>query len=300
MIDPISAYLDTLKGELAGNDAATLQDALSDAEDHLRSALANLLEEQPELSQEEALASIIEDFGEPDEVASAYKEIETRFPPALARPHQPRKRGFWGSFFGVITEPRTWGALLYMILSLVTGIIYFTWVVTGLSTSAGLIILIIGLPFFGLFLLSVKGIALVEGRIVEALLGIQMPRRPVFIDSQLSLWGRFKVLVSDSRTWLAMLYMLLMLPLGTIYFSLFITILSTSLAFLATPILRWVFGQHIVYGDGLMTSVILPSPDYWIPLLVVVGVAMLFGSMHLAKFLGHLHGKFAKFMLVRS
>ena len=28
-------------------------------------------------------------------------------------------------------DPRTYGALLYMLLSLVTGIFYFTWTVTG-------------------------------------------------------------------------------------------------------------------------------------------------------------------------
>ena len=69
-----------------------------------------------------------------------------------------------------------------MLVSLVTGIMYFTWAVTGLSLSVGLLVLIISLPFIGLFFLSVRGIALVEGRIVEALLGVRMPRRPIFVE----------------------------------------------------------------------------------------------------------------------
>ena len=216
---------------------------------------------------------VVEEYGQPEEVAAAYKEIENRIRPALSPSLSQPKRNIVSAFFGVITEPRAWGALLYMLLSLVTGIVYFTWVVTGLSLSAGLLVLIIGLPFIGLFLLSVRGIALVEGRIVEALLGEPMPRRPLFIDKDLNLWKRFKVLVADGRTWLAMVYMALQLPLGIIYFTLFVTLLSVSLSFIATPVLRLIFGPLSIENQhGLITSVILPSPDYWIPILVVASV----------------------------
>ncbi len=40
-------------------------------------------------------------------------------------------------FFGVISDPRAYGALMYMLLSLVTGIFYFTWTITGISLTAG-------------------------------------------------------------------------------------------------------------------------------------------------------------------
>ena len=44
-----------------------------------------------------------------------------------------------------------------------------TWVVTGLSLSLGLLILIVGIPLTVLFFGSVRGLALLEGRLVEAL-----------------------------------------------------------------------------------------------------------------------------------
>ena len=301
MSSQVSEYLEALKREMAGSDPAIIQDALSDAEDHLRSALAAQLELLPDTSENEVLQGVIEEYGQPEEVAGAYKEIEHRIRPALSQPLSRPKRNFVSAFFGVIAEPRAWGALLYMLLAMVTGIVYFTWVVTGLSLSAGLLVLIIGLPFIGLFLLSVRGIALVEGRVVEALLGEPMPRRPLFIDKDLNLWQRFKVLVVDPRTWLAMVYMVLQLPLGIIYFTLYVTLLSVSLSFIATPVLRIIFGPEVIsVQQGLITSVILPSPDYWIPILVVAGVALFFGTIHLAKWMGWLHGRFAKFMLVRS
>ena len=175
MSSSVDEYLTQLKTALQGCDQATVQDALADAEDHLRTALAKARDTQPGVAEADALPTIIEEYGSPEEVASAYREIERRIPPTLAPATHPQNRGFWASFFGVVAEPRRRGALLYMIISLVTGILYFTWAVTGLSLSIGLIVLIISIPFILLFLLSVRGIALVEGRIVEALLGVRMP-----------------------------------------------------------------------------------------------------------------------------
>ena len=67
-----------------------------------------------------------------------------------------------------------------MLLALVTGIFYFTMTVTGLSMSAGLLVLIIGIPFFLLFVGFTRVLALAEGRLVEGLLGQRMPRRPLY------------------------------------------------------------------------------------------------------------------------
>ncbi len=52
-----------------------------------------------------------------------------------------------------------------MLFSLATGIIYFTFAVTGLSLSFGLAILIIGVPFFLTFIGMTRVISLGEGRL---------------------------------------------------------------------------------------------------------------------------------------
>ena len=188
MIQNIEQYLSLLKRELSGCDRATVQDALSDAEEHLRTALNNV-KADGNVCEADVLAQVIEKYGVPEEVAKAYREIEHRLAPALSRPSytdEPEKtegkdeRPFLRRFFGIFADSRAWGACLYLLFSLATGIVYFTWAVTGISLSAGLLVLIIGLPFAGLFILSVRGIGLVEGLIVEALLGIRMPRRPLF------------------------------------------------------------------------------------------------------------------------
>jgi hypothetical protein len=305
MIQSIEDYLSQLKKELSGCDRAIIQDALSDAEEYLRTALNNVTENDATISEADALSQIIEKYGLPKEVATAYREIEHRITPALARisyPEEPEvakkekdERHFLSRFFGVFADSRVWGAFLYLLFSLATGIIYFTWVVTGISLSAGLLVLIIGLPFTGLFILSVRGISLVEGRIVEALLGIRMPRRPQFHRRNMGLWSRFKNIVLDKYTWLSIAYMILQLPLGTIYFSVFITLIALSLSGIAMPILQLGFDIPVNINGG---SYYLAG--WMLALAVVAGILLATLTMHLAKYVGHMHGALAKTLLVRS
>lgn len=296
MTDPVDDYLVKLKDELSGADPATIQDALADAEDHLRAGLAQLTNQKPDLSEDDALRQVVDAYGSQTEVASAYREIEARVPPPLAPRQNGRDRSWVSRFFGVFIDPRAYASLFYMFFSLITGIVYFTWAVTGLSLSVGLFVLIIGLPFIALFLLSVQGIALVEGRIVEALLGVRMPRRPIFSQKHLGMWQRFKALVSDKRSWTTILYMMLQMPLGVIYFTVFVTMLSLGLAGIAAPVLK--YGFDIPFAQINDTSYHIPA--VLMPFVVLVGVLWILLTMHLAKFLGCLHGAYAKALLVRD
>jgi uncharacterized membrane protein len=295
MITSINAYLDELKTNLNGCDPATLRDALSDAEEYLRNGFETVRETQPDITEEAALVELIEDFGSPEEFAADYKIIEARVKP-LQSPSRGTavKNPVLNAIFGIFADPVAWSSLLFMILSLVTGIFYFTWAVTGLSLSAGLIVLIIGIPFMGLFFLSVRGIGLVEGRIVEALLGVRMPRRPVFVDNNVSWWTRFKVLFTSRHTWFALVYMILMLPLGSIYFTLFVTLVSVALAFLAAPIVQ-VFLPFPMVTIGFEQYYL--TPGFSIPCFLI-GFALSVATLNLAKLIGGWHGSLAKAMLV--
>jgi len=155
MFKSVEEYLDVLRNELKGSDAATIQDALADSEEHLRAALTNLHEKQPEMPEEEALTQVIEQYGSADETASAYKEVERRTFPGLARETLTPPTSALKRFLGIYDDPKAWGALLYMLISLVTGIVYFTWLVTGLSLSLSLAIFVFGLLFIGFFLVKV-------------------------------------------------------------------------------------------------------------------------------------------------
>lgn len=297
----IQTYLDDLKAAFKGADKATVQDALADAEEHLRTALESERAEKEGLEENEVLKAIILEYGEAEEIAQAYLSWEQNLPAALAATPAARrvataKGKSYPGFFGVFADPRAWGGLVYMLISLATGILYFTWAVTGLSLSLSLMILIIGIPVTILFLLSVRGLTFLEGRLVEALLGERMPRRASFTDNSLGWMERLKQLLTGKSTWLSWIYMVLMLPLGIIYFTVMVTLIAVALALIATPIAAIFFNlpfEAISYGE-----VIWHMPDYLTPLVAVVGVLLATATMHVARWTGAVHGKFAKALLV--
>ncbi len=291
----IREYLDQLRMELCGADPAMVQDALYDAEEHLRAELA----EHPGLSEAEMLAKVATSYGAPDEVAEIYRVREGEVELAL-RPRRalaPARKSLLARFFGVAVNPRAYAALFYMVLSLATGIFYFTWVVTGLGLSAGFAILIIGIPFIVLFFATVRALSFVEGKIVEAMLGVRMPRRPLYVDRELSIWQRIGRMFTDPRSWSTLFYMVLMMPLGIAYFTIVAVGTALSMGLMAAPFL------HLMGVPGgirlhLESNVLELSP--WMsPLVFVAGVLLLFILLHVVRGIGYLHGQLAKHLLVK-
>jgi uncharacterized membrane protein len=298
----IPDYLAQLRAALTGADPALVQDALYDAEEYLRSELA----ENPGRSEAEVIAAVASSYGAPEEVADIYRDTEAKVQVAL-RPPPPRPRkSALGRFFGVAADPRAYAALFYMVLSLATGLFYFTWVVAGTSMSAGFAVLIIGIPFLILFLGSIRMLSLLEGRIVEVMLGERMPRRPLYGARGRPLLERIKDMFLDPRTWSTVLYFLAMLPLGILYFTLAVTLVTVSLACIAAPLLVWTgVADTSVSVDGLELlhfgdEVVGTSLHGWeLPLVFVAGIVLLFATLHLARGIARLHGLFAKHLLVK-
>ena len=287
----IPQYLEQLRAALAGADPALVQDALYDAEEYLRSELA----ENPGKSEGEVIASVASSYGAPEEVADIYRDTEVKVQTALrAPPPRPRESAV-GRFFGVVADPRTYASMFYMVLALATGIFYFTWVVTGVSMSFGLAVLIIGIPFVILYFGSVRVLSLVEGRIVEVMLGERMPRRPLYSGRGRPLLERIRDMFTDPRTWSTQLYFLLMLPLGIAYFTFVVAGLSVSLSLIAAPVLLLLGYADVVHMDGIT----LHEPWVW-PIAFVVGTLLLFAVLHVIRAIGKLHGQFAKHLLVKS
>lgn len=293
MFNTIEEYLEALKTEMQGSDAALLQDALADAREHLSTALSAAREKNPELKDADTLQSIVDEYGTPEETALAYNEVERRTSPSLKQAVKPQS--WFVRFFGIYADARAWGALLYMFIAFITGVFYFSWAVTGVSVSISFLIFIFGFPIALLFLLSVRGLALLEGRLVEALLGVRMPRRPLFSHQGMQWFERLKALLTDKATWLMLVYMILQFVLGTIYFILIVLALSFSMSFMAVPILQELFNEPTIQ-IGHVVRYFFPVWSY--PLLVLGGVLLWTIFMHIARGIGQLHGRFAKWMLV--
>jgi uncharacterized membrane protein len=291
----IEQYLAALRAALAGEDPALVQDALYDAEEYLRAEVAA----NPGRNEADTLELISSTYGAPDEVAGANRTTEKLVRTALAPPPRKAQRTALGRFFGVYGDSRTWTALFFMLLSLVTGIFYFTVTVTGLSMSAGLMVMIIGIPFFLLFVGFTRVLALAEGRLVEGLLGQRMPRRPLYPSKGLRIIERIKEMLVDRRTWTTMFYFLLMLPLGILYFVIALTGISVSLGLIGGSIAGLLLEAGVGSGGISLDDQIFfaPSP-LMAPVIMVLGVLLLTVVMHLVRGIGRGHGTLAKHLLV--
>lgn len=289
----VSQYLEQLRQQLAGEDAALIQDAVYDAEEYLRAEIAA----HPDKSEPDVLELIASTYGAPDEVAAAYRSSEATVRAAMASPVRAPSRATGGTFFGIFLDFRAYTSLLFMMLSLVTGILYFVFAVVGTSLSAGLSVLIIGVPFFLLFMGIARVISLGEGRLLEAITGERMPRRPLRSEPSRGFWAGVLDMLKDRRTWSTLAYLVLMLPLGIGYFTIAITGLSLSLAFIASP----VFG--LGHAMGWIPQSIGYQPHWlgaaWaMPVMVVIGILLLTLLMHVARAVGRFHAVFAKALLV--
>jgi len=292
--ETVRAYLDALRAALKGCSPGLIADALADCEEHLDNEIAS----SPDKSQAEVLASVVETYGTPAEIAEEYRDMEAAIQGPFPKSEPAPERHY--GFFGVITDPRAYGALLYMLLSLVTGVVYFTFVVTGVSVSLGLIITVIGIPLALLVIGISRLLGHVEGRIVEGLLGVRMPRRlPPATAADETVWARIKDVLSDVRTWSTLLYLLLMLPLGVAYFVIATVGLSLSVGLIGGSLWSLITGEsHVQITDvPWLQHIFHTAPGLF--LMVIVGVLLFFIVLHIAKGIGWLHGRIAELLLVR-
>jgi Putative sensor len=289
----IDAYLKQLRAALAGQDPALVQDAAYDAEEYLRAEIAS----HPDKSEADVLELIASTYGAPEEVAAAYCETEAKVRAAMQPPARPAVQapGWVPRFFSVYSDPRAYTSVFFMLLALATGIVYFTIAVTGIALSLSLATLIIGIPFFLAFIGIVRVISLGEGRLIEAMTGERMPRRPVHPGPKESLWARIATMLKDSRTWTTLAYLILMLPLGIAYFLIAVVGLAVGLSFLVAPL------ATVLHKLGFVGGMIDPPWVAAVPALVlmeIIGLVILTSLMHAARGIGRIHARLAKRFLV--
>jgi Putative sensor len=141
----------------------------------------------------------------------------------------------WRSLLRPVTSARSYGALTHHLLGLPLGIAYFTWLVTGLATGAGLAITVVGIPLLTLVFASVRPLLAGERAMSNTLLGTEIPSAPLAPKGEGWL-GRLKAYWTDSATWRGIGYLLARFPVGTFTFSVAVAAYSSALYLLAAPI----------------------------------------------------------------
>jgi len=125
--------------------------------------------------------------------------------------------------------------LIYLLLSLPLGILYFVILITGFSLGAGLAITLIGIPILVAMIFVTYILGDLDRKMTTALLGVNIAKpeaRPSNDDSARA------ILVAQLKSlqfWKELSYLLLKMPLGVISFTIAIVLITISLSFMAAP-----------------------------------------------------------------
>lgn len=145
--------------------------------------------------------------------------------------------------------------LIYLLMSLPLGILYFVILITGFSLGAGLLITLVGLPILVAMIFVTYILGDLDRTMTSKLLGVKIPKpeaRPSNNDSAKS------ILVAQLKSlefWKELGYLLLKMPLGVIAFTLAIVFVSLSLGLIAAPfIVTYVPEAQIMLWNGLVVD----------------------------------------------
>lgn len=178
--------------------------------------------------------------------------------------------------------------LIYLLLSLPLGILYFVILITGFSLGTGLVITLVGIPILVAMIFVTYILGDLDRTLTSKLLDVKIGKpeaRPSNNDSASS------ILVAQLKSmqfWKELVYLLLKMPLGIISFTFAILFVTVSLAFILTPfIYTYVPDAQIMLWNGfeidtmqraIATSVVglILSP---ISILLINGFASMMGSL---------------------
>lgn len=170
---------------------------------------------------------------------------------------------------------QTYRNLLYLLLMFPLGHIYLNIILLGLFASVGLAIVGIGILLIVLVLTLVSGLADLERTLIRVLLGVEIPAPTR--ESQRGLWTQTKQLVTDLRTWKAVVYLLSVFIYGTVVFGLLALLAATVQSFLFAP-LYYQKAPVVAYGPIPQRSLTLDILFGWDSLLVGLTTTFRLGS----------------------
>jgi hypothetical protein len=192
-------------------------------------------------------------------------------------------------FFGVVIDPQSYINILYLLLAFPLGTFYFVFLVTGLSLGFGMIILIIGIPILLLVLGGSWALSSFERVVTVALLKEDIPS-PSGQPTATGLWPRVKAHLTNRVTWTGLLYLLLKFPVGIATFTVAVTLISLTLGLLFAPAYTWT-------SDPLTWGVWEFDPFPWSWIATLLGIPMIFISLHLMNGMALLSGRMARVLL---
>jgi signal transduction histidine kinase len=175
--------------------------------------------------------------------------------------------------FRLLVSPEPWLAFLFMLFSFVLGVFWFVVLVTLIAFGSGMVITLVGLPVLALtMLLWIQGARLERVR-VRAFLGepIRDPYQPAPEDA--NWWVKLKTRLVDRYTWLDLLYLFLLFPIGIAEFVIATTAVAFPLSLTTMPAYYWVGAEiFTIQIDTLPKALVVAVSS--LPLLLIAPYVM--------------------------
>ena len=205
--------------------------------------------------------------------------------------------GTVGRALAPLRQIRTLTATIYLLLSMFVGLTWHVVLAVGLTVGVGTLIIWVGVFVLALTLLAWRGGAWLERRWVGAMLGVHIPDpyRPL---PDGSLWRRARVLASDPATWKDLAYLVVLFPLGLIWFVVTTTVWTLALGLLTAPLWYWIpaDGAVALFEDGDRSILVLDTLPEAI-LAGVVGAALCVAAAWVVRGMAIAHGAVALALL---
>ena len=206
----------------------------------------------------------------------------------MTQTSQAADRDLLDVLFGPATDARTYLKLLYLLLGFPLGIVYFIFLIFGLSLGVGLAIIFVGVPILIGVFFACSGLGSFERLMAQSMLHLSIPPPPRPAPAP-GVWAKLKSLFGNPATWKSQFYLLVKFPFGVAAFVVLITAFSLSVGLILAPLtystLSMDFGFYQVNSKDEATVCCL------------VGVVLLLVSFHLVNGLAFVWGRFAQLML---
>ena len=194
-------------------------------------------------------------------------------------------------------QPRTWTATVYLLLAMFVGLTWHVVLAVGLTLGVGLVIVWVGVFVLALTVLAWRGGAWLERRWVRLMLGVQIaePYRPLPAGS---LWQRARVLAGDPATWKDLAYLVLLFPLGLVWFVVTVTLWGMGIFMLLAPVWYWILphGEAALFVTDDRSYLALDSLPVAL-LASVLGAGVCVAAAWAVRAMAAVHGAVAQALL---
>ncbi|GGP45252.1 sensor histidine kinase [Saccharothrix coeruleofusca] len=183
----------------------------------------------------------------------------------------------------------------YFLVSLFTGVFWFSLLVPLLAASVGTMVVWVGLPLLALTGLLARGAADIERSWLRVTLGVDLPRpyRPL---PEGNLFSQARGLLTDPATWRDLLYWVIMLPLGIIEFTMVMALWPAVLALALLPFYQQWLPYHFEVDLGWLGTWVVDDFLSSLP-VTALGVALGLVLLPLFKVVARGHAALARVLL---